>query len=58
MLDSISDFARRSVRVLRVSYRPRSDEYWLIAKVTGLGMALIGLIGFAITVLFAYINET
>lgn len=57
MLESIGTFIRRSVRVLRVSYRPKADEFWLIAKVTGLGMALIGAVGFLITILFTYINQ-
>ncbi|MFH1448149.1 MAG: protein translocase SEC61 complex subunit gamma [Candidatus Micrarchaeota archaeon] len=56
MIEKINSFIQRSMRVLRVSYRPKSQEYWMIAKVTGLGMALIGLVGFLITIIFNYVN--
>lgn len=43
----------RSVRVLNVCHRPRSDEYWTMAKTAGLGVVLIGLAGFVITLVFS-----
>lgn len=57
MIQEINSFIRRSVRVLKVSYRPRREEFWMIAKVTGLGMVLIGLAGFLITVIFTFVNS-
>jgi len=36
-------------RTLQVARKPGRDEYLDIAKVTGLGILLIGLVGFAIT---------
>ncbi len=57
LMPALSDFVQRSIRVLRVSYRPKSDEFWMIAKITGLGMLLIGLVGFLITVVFTAINQ-
>jgi protein transport protein SEC61 subunit gamma-like protein len=35
-------------RVLQVARKPDKDEYWTVAKVTGLGVAVIGLVGFVI----------
>jgi protein transport protein SEC61 subunit gamma-like protein len=35
-------------RVVRLSRKPRRDEFTNIAKITGLGMVLIGIIGFII----------
>jgi protein translocase SEC61 complex gamma subunit len=55
MID-VKSFIRRSIRVLNVSHRPQGKEYWTIAKTVALGMALIGLIGFAITIIFAFID--
>ncbi|MBI5159033.1 protein translocase SEC61 complex subunit gamma [Candidatus Micrarchaeota archaeon] len=51
----IQAFYNRSVRVLTIAHRPRNDEYWTMAKTAGLGMALIGLIGFFITFVFGFI---
>lgn len=50
------DFIARSIRVMRVSYRPTPEEFNMTAKITGLGMVLIGLIGFLITVVFSFIG--
>ncbi len=44
----IEDFIRQSERVINVTHMPKQSEFELIAKSTALGMALIGLIGFAI----------
>lgn len=35
-------------RVIKLSRKPRRDEYVLIAKVTGLGIIVIGMMGFLI----------
>lgn len=34
------------VRVVKLSRKPRRDEFTTIAKITGFGMLLIGVIGF------------
>lgn len=36
-------------RVLRITKKPDSEEFKTIVKVSGLGMLLIGLIGFVVT---------
>ena len=38
-------------RVLLVARKPTKSEYLTIAKVTGLGILIIGLLGFGITLL-------
>ena len=35
-------------RVIRLSRKPKRSEFEMIAKITGLGMVLIGAIGFII----------
>ena len=42
-------FINESVRVLRITRKPNKEEFKTIVKVSGLGMVLIGLIGFIIT---------
>ena len=39
-------FLKQTVRVLRITKKPGKEEFITIVKVTGLGMAIIGLIGF------------
>ena len=48
---SIRGFLKQCERVLRVSKKPDNEEYKTVAKVTGLGIIVIGLIGFVISLL-------
>ncbi|MFQ5405985.1 MAG: protein translocase SEC61 complex subunit gamma [Candidatus Micrarchaeia archaeon] len=48
---SLDDFIRQSERVLNVTHKPKPSEFELISKSTALGMAIIGLIGFAIAMI-------
>jgi len=56
MSNPLSDFVSRSVRVLRVSYRPTGEEFNATARITGLGMLLIGAIGYLITLVFSFVG--
>jgi protein transport protein SEC61 subunit gamma-like protein len=42
-------------RTLQVARKPDKEEYLDIAKVTGLGILLIGLVGFVITMIAMWI---
>ena len=44
------------VRVLRVTKKPTTEEFKAIIKVSGLGIALIGLIGFIIQLIKEYLR--
>ena len=41
-------FGRECLRVLRVTKKPTKEEFKTIVKVSGLGILIIGLIGFLI----------
>jgi protein transport protein SEC61 subunit gamma-like protein len=43
-------FIKESKRVLQVTKKPNMTEFKMIVKVTGLGILIIGLIGFIITI--------
>jgi len=47
------EFLQNCKRTLRVAKKPAEDEYWKVAKITGLGILLIGFLGFAV-MLVAY----
>lgn len=43
-------FLQNSKRVLQVAKKPDKDEYLQVAKVTGLGILLVGFVGFVIMI--------
>ncbi len=44
-------FLHQCKRVLQVARKPSGDEYRTIAKITGIGMIIIGIVGFLITLI-------
>ena len=46
--ETTSDFIKQSKRVLKVARKPDREEYFNFAKVTAIGIAIIGVIGFVI----------
>lgn len=49
--ETTSDFIKQSKRVLKVARKPDREEYFNFSKVTAIGIAIIGVIGFAIVLL-------
>tara|TARA_Y100000310_G_C20619218_1_gene782346 strand:+ start:1338 stop:1529 length:192 start_codon:yes stop_codon:yes gene_type:complete len=47
----IKQFVRESVRVLKVTKKPDKLEFTTIVKASGLGMLIIGMLGFVIHML-------
>ncbi|MCS4542408.1 MAG: protein translocase SEC61 complex subunit gamma [Euryarchaeota archaeon] len=45
------NFIDDAKRILRVSKKPSRDEYWIVAKVTGIGIIIVGIIGLIIQVI-------
>jgi len=45
----ISSFLNNAKRVLTLSKKPTSEEFWTIAKVTGMGILVLGLIGYVMS---------
>jgi len=50
-MNTISQFIRQCRRVLYVSRRPDMDEYTNVAKITGIGIIIIGVIGFIVSLI-------
>lgn len=44
----LKDFLHQAKRVLRVARKPDSNEYTNVAKVTAVGIVVIGVVGFLI----------
>jgi protein transport protein SEC61 subunit gamma-like protein len=43
-------------RVLRLARKPRKDEFIAVAKVTGIGLVIIGALGFIIRIIIQAIE--
>ncbi|WP_295722683.1 protein translocase SEC61 complex subunit gamma [uncultured Methanobrevibacter sp.] len=49
--ERLQDFTKEARRVIKVSKKPDREEYLNFSKVTGIGILLIGLIGFIIVII-------
>ena len=56
--ESITQALKQYKRVLYISKRPERDEYINVAKITGIGIIIIGVIGFIITLAAQLISGT
>ena len=52
MLKKVKDFLSHNMRVLKISTKPTMTDFKSASKVTGLGIVVIGTIGFLIYLLF------
>ena len=52
----IRELIKRCIRILHISRKPTGDEYAKVARVTALGMAIFGLVGFIIFIVFGLIG--
>ena len=46
------EFVGSARRLLRVAQKPSREELWLLARVTFLGVGVVGVIGYIVRVLF------
>lgn len=44
----IRSFVSNAIRVLKLAKKPKMDDFTFVAKVTGLGILLIGALGYVI----------
>lgn len=54
--EDIDKFIKDSKRVLKVSRKPDKEEYFELAKISALGVLVIGVIGFVIVLLGSLIG--
>ena len=47
----LKDFWIQTRRVLRITKKPDKQEFWTIVKVSGLGILVIGFIGFVLAII-------
>lgn len=53
----LRNFYLRARRVLYLAEKPSKDEFIVISKITGLGIILVGAVGFVVFVFFNLIQQ-
>ena len=53
---NLKSFTRQSLRVWRLLKKPDSQEFTTISKVSAIGLGLVGVIGFAISMLMGFLG--
>jgi len=56
MLSKLKSLLQKYARVLKITRKPSGEEFKAIVKVSAIGLALIGLIGFTIQVAYLLIK--
>ncbi len=56
-LEEIKAFLEQCRRVLMITRKPTTEEYINVAKITGLGITLLGVLGYIIHVPIQYIKS-
>ena len=56
-VQNLKSFWLQARRVMLVSTKPDSEEFKICVKITGIGTIIIGVIGFAIFILFALLGS-
>lgn len=52
----LRDFAEQSIRVINVTHKPNEFEYKQIALSTGLGIAVVGVIGYVLSMVAHFLR--
>lgn len=52
ILQKLGNYLKDCIRVLSIARRPGLAEYKKVAKLTGIGMVVIGLLGLLVTITF------
>ncbi len=53
---NLGELIRRCFRILIISRKPTQDEFRKVAKVTSIGVIVIGLVGVVVAVIFGLIG--
>lgn len=56
-VESVGQVLRAYLRVLKLTKKPSRDEFLMIAKVAGIGILVVGAIGFIIYVLLTMLPQ-
>ncbi|MEW6528552.1 MAG: protein translocase SEC61 complex subunit gamma [Candidatus Micrarchaeota archaeon] len=49
------EIIKKALRIITIAKKPDNEEFLKIAKITSIGMIIIGVIGFIILLIFEYL---
>lgn len=52
----LSSASTKYKRVWRLLKKPTKKEYWLVVKVSAIGLAIVGVLGFLIGIIMGFLN--
>lgn len=52
---NLADFIDRAIRVMNVFNRPKREEFVRMARITALGIVIVGILGLAVSMIFNFI---
>jgi protein transport protein SEC61 subunit gamma-like protein len=55
--ESTVNFLKLCQRVLHVSRKPDRSEYFNVAKITGIGVIIIGVVGFIVSIIAQLLGQ-
>lgn len=55
-IDTLNSFIIKSKRVWQVMRKPTKEEFLTVTKISAIGISLIGIIGFIISILMGYVT--
>ncbi len=55
-VEKFKEFLSSSRRIISISQKPGKKEFWLMAKIIGLGIIIIGVVGFLIKVIMNFLG--
>jgi protein transport protein SEC61 subunit gamma and related proteins len=53
----LNSFFKKCVRVWRVLRKPTKEEFLMVAKISAIGILIIGLVGFILALLMGFIIQ-
>jgi len=53
MYSRLMYFLKNSKRILKIANKPDRKEYWLVFKICGIGLVVLGVLSYVIQLLFS-----
>lgn len=50
-IDKLKSFTLKSKRVWHALKKPSKEEFWMVTKVSAVGIAILGVVGFLISII-------
>jgi protein transport protein SEC61 subunit gamma-like protein len=55
-LNYLKSFGKQCIRVWHLLRKPEKEEFWIVAKVSAIGLLVVGAVGFLVALLMGFIS--